>query len=476
MSALVRHPGSASARSCLGRPFLTGPTLRQKMAATVKREQAWSAKPKCPRSRGNPGLCWTYTWTVVEMKPGEVWLNDQCKPLLILGHPKRDELIGLDMVDVAWLDPGTGVGPWAVPVKRSTENGLDEDMHVDCAYLMRAQPKALEVAIGYVDPEVLKLIAARAEEIASIATLNEHINRFRARDVQKFDYDVALSFAGANRGWVSAMAERLVSQGLRVFYDEYEKANLWGKDLVQHLDEVYRLRARCCIIFVSKDYAANVWTNHELKSALARALIASEDYLLPVRLDDTELPGLRPSVSYLTLKSSEDVKQVASLLVEKLGRRNLVSYAEFSTKWLQNVLEINNKWGLDCLAFCVDPRFTVHEEGFECRVGISYGINLTSPRTGFFAPTEQKGANVFGLHEVGVLDGVKLCLLDQWLDSLPARTTERIEEAVKDAYRALAQIGDEEYVSLAGESFGSQELFVSSRYLLDEFDISTEIG
>jgi TIR domain len=421
-----------------------------------------------------------YTQLVVNLNPGEVWLDDRCKPLLVLDRAKPDRLIGIEMADFAWLEPGHGSGPWTVPIERSTNNGLDEDMHVNCAFLMSAEPKTFGVLIGNVDPEVLARIAATTEEMTSLATLNERVNRFRVRDVRKYDYDVALSFAGANRSWASAMAERLVSQGLRVFYDEYEKANLWGKDLVQHLDGVYRLRARCCIVFVSKDYASSVWTSHELKSALARALVANEEYLLPVRLDNTDLPGLRPSVSYLTLKSSEDVQQVADLLIEKFGRQNLVSYAEFSAKWLQNILQINDLWGVDCLAFCVDPRFVMDEDGFERRVGISYGINLTSPRTGFLAPPEQKGANVFGLHLMGVLDDIKLCMLDQWVDSLPARTTDRIEDAVKDAYGALSQIDDEEYLSLVSDSiwnkFSRESLSVSTRYLLDEFDISIEMG
>jgi hypothetical protein len=59
-------------------------------------------------------------------------------------------------------------------------------------------------------------------------------------------YDVCLSFAGENRGVVHSVAKRLATEGIRVFYDEYEKANLWGKDLYAHLDEVYSSAARYC--------------------------------------------------------------------------------------------------------------------------------------------------------------------------------------------------------------------------------------
>jgi hypothetical protein len=46
-----------------------------------------------------------------------------------------------------------------------------------------------------------------------------------------FQYDVALSFAGEDRQYVSDIADRLRNNGIRVFYDLYEQATLWGKDL-----------------------------------------------------------------------------------------------------------------------------------------------------------------------------------------------------------------------------------------------------
>jgi hypothetical protein len=49
-------------------------------------------------------------------------------------------------------------------------------------------------------------------------------------------------------------------------------------------------------------------------------------YLLPVRLDDTELPGLRPTVGYLDgRRTSPD--EVAAAIVQKLGRSPTVQTA-----------------------------------------------------------------------------------------------------------------------------------------------------
>ena len=130
-------------------------------------------------------------------------------------------------------------------------------------------------------------------------------------------YDVALSFAGENRHYVQQVAEELVAKGVKVFYDKFEEADLWGKDLYSHLADVYNGRARFTIMFVSKAYASKLWTNHERKAAQAKAFTQNSEYILPVRFDDTEIPGMLPTTNYL-LASEKTPSQLASLLVKKL--------------------------------------------------------------------------------------------------------------------------------------------------------------
>lgn len=133
-----------------------------------------------------------------------------------------------------------------------------------------------------------------------------------------FRYDVGLSFAGEQRAYVNQVAAELRSRGVRVFYDDYEKAKLWGKNLYAHLHEVYTHRCRYCMLFVSRDYAGKVWTNHERESAQARALETKGEYILPVRFDDTPIPGLAKTVTYIdgTQVSPADL---AGLAAEKLA-------------------------------------------------------------------------------------------------------------------------------------------------------------
>ena len=83
----------------------------------------------------------------------------------------------------------------------------------------------------------------------------------------EYEYDVALSFAGEDRQHVEALAELLEKNGYKVFYDKYERAQLWGKNLYTHLSSVYKDKARYCVTFLSEHYARKLWANHELENA-----------------------------------------------------------------------------------------------------------------------------------------------------------------------------------------------------------------
>jgi len=134
---------------------------------------------------------------------------------------------------------------------------------------------------------------------------------------EKYEYDVALSYAGEDRSYAEALADILRNRGVHVFYDKYEKAILWGEDLYTYLSELYQNKSRYCILFLSKHYAAKLWTKHELRSAQARALREQGAYLLPLRLDDTEIPGVLPTIAYLDWYQ-ETPETIADLIVKKL--------------------------------------------------------------------------------------------------------------------------------------------------------------
>ena len=132
-------------------------------------------------------------------------------------------------------------------------------------------------------------------------------------------YDIALSFAGEDRAYVEMVADQLRGRSVSVFYDRYNEADLWGKDLYTHLIEVYRQRAKYTLMFISKHYREKMWANHERRAAQSRAFEDAADYILPARFDDTEIPGLLPTTAYIDLRLKSPA-EVALLVCIKLGR------------------------------------------------------------------------------------------------------------------------------------------------------------
>lgn len=149
-------------------------------------------------------------------------------------------------------------------------------------------------------------------------------------------YDVCLSFAGEQRDYVDQVAAHLQRAAVRLFYDRYETVALWGADLVQRLDEVFRGQARFCVMFVSADYADKVWTTHERRSAQARAVESASTYILPVRFDQTDIPGLLDSVVYLNAAELTP-GQLADLIIEKV-RENDQDRAPSRTSYTSRVV------------------------------------------------------------------------------------------------------------------------------------------
>jgi hypothetical protein len=122
--------------------------------------------------------------------------------------------------------------------------------------------------------------------------------------MKQYPYDVALSFAGEDRPYVDRVAVKLKEFRVDFFYDQYDQVGLWGKDLYVHLDDIYQKRAKYCVMFLSRSYAQKLWTNHERESAQARAFTQHEEYILPARFDDTEIPGIRPTTGYIDLRNT----------------------------------------------------------------------------------------------------------------------------------------------------------------------------
>lgn len=155
--------------------------------------------------------------------------------------------------------------------------------------------------------------------VVSIETMNNYHNEQDAsnkENSQKHKYNVALSYAGEDRSYVEIIAKELKSRNIKVFYDEFEETLLWGKDLFVYLDEIFKERAAFCVMFISEMYTKKAWCNLELSSAMHRQY-RDVEYILPVCLDQTSVPGITDRYGYLQAKEYSPV-QLAEVIINKL--------------------------------------------------------------------------------------------------------------------------------------------------------------
>ena len=116
-----------------------------------------------------------------------------------------------------------------------------------------------------------------------------------------------------------------MSLDIGVFFDDYERGTLWGKDLYTYLTDVYQNKCKFCVMFISKDYAARVWTNLERQGAQARAMKENQEYILPARFDDTPVPGLLDTVGFIDLRTVSK-SEVVDLISQKVGKKTRQLY------------------------------------------------------------------------------------------------------------------------------------------------------
>lgn len=132
--------------------------------------------------------------------------------------------------------------------------------------------------------------------------------------ISPIEYDVALSYASEDRPYVRVVADRLQASGVRVFYDEFATTQTWGIELPETFLDIFEKKAWFAVAFISTHYVSKPWTRYEGRSALSRALVEHRAYFLPVRLDDSELPGLRQTVGYIDARSTTPEQLVNKIL------------------------------------------------------------------------------------------------------------------------------------------------------------------
>jgi hypothetical protein len=140
----------------------------------------------------------------------------------------------------------------------------------------------------------------------------------KASDREARPFQVALSFAGEQRAYVRKVADALAARHIALFYDEFQANALWGKDGAEYFHQIYSRDTQYVVMFISADYVQKAWARQERRSAISRQMKHDAEYILPVRFDDTEVPGLPDTLQYL-LADRFTPAELAVEVAKKIG-------------------------------------------------------------------------------------------------------------------------------------------------------------
>ena len=97
----------------------------------------------------------------------------------------------------------------------------------------------------------------------------------------------------------------------------------------EYFREVFQNKCRYCIVFASKEYATKMWPTFELENVLKKTTESHKDYILPVKFDQTIIPGIPYTLGYLDAHSYTPV-QISRLAAQRLGISEAPARIEFA--------------------------------------------------------------------------------------------------------------------------------------------------
>ena len=135
---------------------------------------------------------------------------------------------------------------------------------------------------------------------------------------KKYKYDVAISFAEEDKEIAERIAKSCEKLGLKPYFYEDESAENWGENLFNIIVNRYRDTARFALILISQHYIKKRWANIERQ--IIQGVTREQDtaYLLPLRLDNTDLPGLTDNTLFMDWRENQNPEKVAESIKLKI--------------------------------------------------------------------------------------------------------------------------------------------------------------
>lgn len=159
-----------------------------------------------------------------------------------------------------------------------------------------------------------------------------------------YKYDIALSYAGEQKAYVSRVCRILKMKGLSVFFADDQQEELTGIDMTTKFYDVFHNQCFLIAAFVSDEYLKKDITMHEATIGKMRSREEKRNCLIPVYFGEARLPDFNPDINYLSAKKPEaEVAYYLAAAVE-LHKKQVYSETEDGKKTCRSdiINHVNN--------------------------------------------------------------------------------------------------------------------------------------
>jgi len=132
---------------------------------------------------------------------------------------------------------------------------------------------------------------------------------------EKYKYDVAFSCAEEDLPIAQQIAASLKEVNIPYYLYTEHSAEDWGENIFRISMEKYGAEARFVLMLISEHYIKKHWSDIE-KQIAETVVREGEAYILPLRLDNTEVKGLNSNIKYE--KWANNPKHIAELIFKKV--------------------------------------------------------------------------------------------------------------------------------------------------------------
>lgn len=134
------------------------------------------------------------------------------------------------------------------------------------------------------------------------------------------NYDIALSFAGADRDVAQNIFDELSLREVSVFYDENEQHRILAQKVEEYLAPIYKTEAAYVVPLLSKDYPNRIWTKFESDQFKGRF---GENAVIAVRFKTSADTYFHEAHEYgsISFDPNSDQEQQVNIIVDTICKR-----------------------------------------------------------------------------------------------------------------------------------------------------------